>query len=112
MMIWHSDMARSRRKTPIYGFTSCDSEKQDKKIWHSRMRAHERDALATADLDAHLTTKKNQVSSTWEMDKDGRHYWPLKEQEATAEEMANHKGKTPEERAAMKQRLLRKWAGK
>lgn len=105
-------MTRSRRKTPIFGFTSCDSEKQDKKIWHGRMRAHERDALAKSDFEAHLTTRKEQVSDTWNMDKDGRYYWPIKDQEKAAGLMADSNGKTLAERAALKQRLLRKWAGK
>ena len=105
-------MSRSRRKTPIFGFTSCDSEKQDKKIWHGRMRAHERDALAKADFDAHLTTRKEQVSDAWNMDKDGKHYWPTKDQDRVADWIADREGKKPEERAALKQRLLRKWAGK
>lgn len=107
------EMSRSRRKVPIFGFTSCRSEKQDKKTWHGRMRARERDALASlVDGDEHLTTVKEQVSSTWEMGKDGRYYWPIKSQEEVAEWMAERKGKSPEERASIKASLLRKWAGK
>ena len=112
MMTWHFDMTRSRRKTPIYGFTSCDSEKQDKRIWHGRMRARERDALAKANFEEHLTTLRDQASSTWEMDKDGKYYWPAADQERVAGEISGRKGNTPEERAALKRRLLRKWAGK
>ena len=57
-------MTRSRRRTPIYGCTSCDSEKQDKAVWHGRMRATERDLLLKGDFEAHLTTLKEQVSNT------------------------------------------------
>jgi hypothetical protein len=46
------------------------------------------------------------------MAKDGKHYWPGKDQDRVAEWMADREGKTPKERAALKRRLLRKWAGK
>lgn len=31
-----STMARSRRKTPIFGITNARSEAQDKRLWHQR----------------------------------------------------------------------------
>jgi len=70
-------MSRSTRKTPIYGMTNCKSEKQDKKIWHSRWRCHERVAIgqiSLSELDSYQTILKNQISSTWDMGKDGRQY--------------------------------------
>jgi len=33
----------------------------------------------------------------------------LKRQAATADRIANHKGRNPQERASLKKRLLRKW---
>ena len=66
-------MTRSRRHTPIIGMACCFSEKQDKKIWHSRARAHERARLAQCpDWDAYLTTLDPEVSNPWTMGKDGR----------------------------------------
>ena len=44
--------------------------------------------------------------------KDGRSYWPIKRQAATADRIANHKGRNPQERASLKKRLLRKWMSK
>ena len=106
---------RSRRKTPIVGHTTCRSEREDKKLWHQRWRTHERTALASASpeaLCAHLPLLENQVSNVWSMGKDGRSYWPIKRQAATADRIANHKGRNPQERASLKKRLLRKWMSK
>jgi len=58
-------MSRSRRKHPIFGNANADSEASDKRIWHSRMRHRERQALHSADdYDAHLTTIRDDVSRT------------------------------------------------
>jgi len=108
-------VSRSRRKTPIVGHTTCRSERQDKKLWHQRWRTHERTVLASASpeaLSAHLPLLENQVSSVWSMGKDGRSYWPLKRQIATADRIADRKGRNPQERSSLKKRLLRKWMGK
>jgi len=108
-------MSRSRRKTPIVGHTTCRSEREDKKLWHQRWRTHERTALASASpeaLCAHLPLLENQVSNVWSMGKDGRSYWPIKRQAATADRIANHKGRNPQERASLKKPLLRKWMSK
>ncbi len=94
-------MSRSRRKTPIVGHTTCRSEREDKKLWHQRWRTHERTALASASpeaLCAHLPLLENQVSNVWSMGKDGRSYWPIKRQAATADRIANHKGEVIQER--------------
>ncbi len=108
-------MSRSRRKTPIVGHTTCGSEREDKKLWHQRWRTRERTALTSASpeaLSAHLPLLENQASSVWSMGKDGRSYWPVKRQAATADRIANHKGRNPQERASLKKRLLRKWMSK
>jgi len=60
----------------------------------------------------HLPLLENQVSNVWSMGKDGRSYWPIKRQAATADRIANHKGRNPQERASLKKRLLRKWMSK
>jgi hypothetical protein len=108
-------MSRSRRKTPIVGHTTCSSEREDKKLWHQRWRTRERTALAGASLDAlsaHLPMLENQVGNVSTMGKDGRSYCPDKRQAAVADRIANHKGRTQEERASLKKRLLRKWMSK
>jgi hypothetical protein len=102
-------MSRSRRKTPIVGHTTCRSEREDKKLW--RWRTRERTALASASPDAlsvHLPLLENQISNVWSMGKDGRSYWPVQRQAATADRIANYKGRNPQERASLKKRLLRK----
>lgn len=108
-------MSRSRRKTPIVGHTTSRNEREDKKLWHQRWRTRERTALASASpdaLSAHHALLENQVSSVWSMGKDGRSYWPAKRQAVTADRIANHKGRNPQERASLKKRLLRTWMSK
>ncbi len=104
-------MSRSRRKTPIVGYTTCSSERQDKKIWHQRWRARERTALNGTNLDnfdAYLPMLENQVSSIWDMGKDGKQYWPIHKQTIIAELTAQRKGHTIQERASIKLRQLHK----
>jgi hypothetical protein len=65
-------MSRSLRKKPIFGHTTARSEAEDKRLWHKRWRASERDQLATVGADTdHVTIHRNGVSSTWDMAKDG-----------------------------------------
>lgn len=66
-------MSRSRKKSKILGFATSDSEAADKRIWHKRMRAAERDRLIT-DPESE-PTHQNDVSNPWSMAKDGKHYW-------------------------------------
>lgn len=40
-------MSRSRRKTPMFGYTTATSEAEDKRIWHKRWRAQLRGQLIT-----------------------------------------------------------------
>lgn len=64
-------MARSRRKTPISGITTARSEKSDKKLWHSRMRARLRTHIMSGG-DADLTPLVREVSNVWSFAKDGK----------------------------------------
>jgi len=108
-------MSRSRRKTPVIGFTTCRSERQDKKIWHQRWRARERTALTSTnytDFDAYLPLLEKQVSNAWDMGKDGKQYWPKHKQSLMAELTAKHKGRTSKERASLKLRQEHKSIGK
>lgn len=90
-------MSRSYRKTPIIGITTCRSERQDKKIWHKRWRTRERTTLATIsseDLDSYLPSLEEEVSNTWNMGKDGKQYWSIKNQTNIAEKIARKKGQS------------------
>ena len=70
-------MSRSRKKNPYCGWGGADSEKADKRLWHKRMRARERDRLIT-NPEGEPTCEK-EVSNTWDMAKDGKQYWPVEE---------------------------------
>jgi hypothetical protein len=69
-------MSRSHKHTPVSSKTTSASEKSDKKIWHSRMRAKQRDQLAHADEHAEdlLPVAVHEVSNPYSMAKDGRSY--------------------------------------
>ena len=97
-------MRRSRRKTPIVGHTTCRSERDGKKIWHQRWRTRECTALASAPpeaLSTHLPLLESQVSNVRSMGKDGRSFWPVERQAATADCIASHKGYKPKECASL-----------
>lgn len=108
-------MSRSVRKKPIMGWTTCRSEKDDKRIWHRRWRAHERTGLTSTPLDdedSGLPVSVNQLSNVWDMEKDGRQYWPLDKQKKTARRHARRIGHGRKERKALEARLLHKFMGK
>lgn len=108
-------MSRSHRKTPIVGYTTCRSEKQDKQLWHRRWRACERTAMTSVSselLDGYMPLREDEVSSVWAMGKDGKQYWPIEAQMRCAERIAKNKGRTPKERIALKHRQLHQWMGK
>lgn len=108
-------MSRSQRKTPVFGYTKCISERSDKQSWHRRLRSQERSKLANASdeaLGAHLPPVEDQIVNIWAMGKDGRRFWPANDQKVVAERIANGLGGNRAERTALKKRLLRKWMGK
>jgi hypothetical protein len=108
-------MSRSRRKTPIVGHTNCRSERDDKKRWHRRWRARERETLASAPTDSlgeHLPLLEKQVSNVWAMGKDGRAYWSNDQRLLIAKRVAQRRGRNVHERLSLKTRLLRKWKSK
>ena len=66
-------MTRSRKKTPIAGLTSADSEKADKLDAHRRERRKVREVLhVNAEPDVLPHTRE--VSDPWTMAKDGKVY--------------------------------------
>ena len=63
-------MSRSRRKTPVRGITTAESEKQDKRIANRKLRRRVRSVLRR-DAEAPLPHLR-EVSDPWMMDKDGK----------------------------------------
>lgn len=90
-------MSRSYKKHPGSGISKAVSEKQDKKIWHSRMRSKTRDLLSNADEDTMFPFEED-VSNPWAMAKDGRQYW---------DEYKNPRKMTEKEKARKSKQELR-----
>lgn len=106
-------MSRSRRKTPIFGHTTARSEADDKRLWHKRWRSHERDNLNTIGPDGdHVPVHRRAVSSTWNMAKDGKHWFAPSRQQKMAERIAARRSLLKPERKALQARLLAKWRAK
>lgn len=64
-------MSRSRRKTPIFGITTAESDKNFKRREHRRERTAVRDSLATgADI-----PDSRAFGNPWASEKDGKRYW-------------------------------------
>ena len=66
-------MARSRKKTPIGGITTAESEKADKLSAHRRERRKVRATLAT-DPQVDVLPHRREVSDVWTFAKDGKYY--------------------------------------
>jgi hypothetical protein len=69
-------MSRSRRKTPVAGLTTAESEKQDKRRANRRLRRRVR-AILPAEPDAVLPDLR-EVSCVWAFDKDGKRRFDLR----------------------------------
>lgn len=63
-------MARSRRRTPVRGMTTSDSEKSDKQRSHRRIRRAVRQAVPLHP-EGPLPLEK-ELTNTYAMDKDGK----------------------------------------
>lgn len=71
-------MSRSRRRSPIAAITSSESEKDDKRAWHSNLRSKEKQrlkSLTIATMDAFIPLLENNVSDPYWFDKDGKHWF-------------------------------------
>ena len=66
-------MTRSRKKTPITGITTAESEKAEKLAAHKRERRRVRQKIQS-DPDAEILPHTREVSSPWQMAKDGKTY--------------------------------------
>jgi hypothetical protein len=65
-------MSRSRRKTPVSGITTAESEKSDKRIYNRRYR-HAAKQLLSIDPKLEPVPPLRAFSDPWLMDKDGKH---------------------------------------
>ena len=65
-------MARSKRKTPIFGLTTARSEKQDKRRWNRTFR---RIARLKTQTGAEVPVKIEAVTDVWDGNKDGKRYF-------------------------------------
>jgi hypothetical protein len=64
-------MARSKRKTPIRGITTAESEKKDKQLAHRKYRRATRVVLQQVP-DAEIFPHVRELSDPWSMGKDGK----------------------------------------
>lgn len=104
-------MSRSQKKIPIFGIAGARSEKQDKRIWHKRMRALEKtrqSSLAISEMENHLPVRVLEASNIWSMGKDGRLYWAKTEHLSFANKLAKRKAKTAVEIKSLTYRNLHK----
>ena len=64
-------MSRSRRKTPVRGITTSESEKSDKQMAHRRERRLVR-VVVHIEPEAELMPHERELSNPWAMAKDGK----------------------------------------
>lgn len=65
-------MSRSMRKTKMFGITSAESEKQDKRLWNRKFRKVCKKLICQQE-EAHLKIKA--VTNVWDGSKDGKRFW-------------------------------------
>lgn len=67
-------MARSYKKTPVFGITTAVSEKKDKQLAHKACRAHFRTSiLSAASIEDFMFEERNEAhSNVWGHAKDGK----------------------------------------
>ncbi len=64
-------MSRSKRRTPIIGYTSAETEKQDKRRANRALRRKVKVSINQGDFELPLL---REVSTVWSFDKDGKQY--------------------------------------
>lgn len=65
-------MSRSRKKHPITGTTTAETEKEFKQQEHQRERAGVRTALANFDVDGEVLPDPKEFGDPWNAPKDGK----------------------------------------
>ena len=68
-------MSRSRKKRPIAGITTAETEKEFKQQEHQRERARVRTALANFDDEEKVLPHPKQFGDPWNGPKDGKRYY-------------------------------------
>lgn len=108
-------MSRSYRKTPIFGITTAESEKEDKKLWHKSFRTKAKNQLKEKtlrndieELDTIIDVHEYDVSNSFAMDKEVKKYYPKYRQVFHAKKIADRIGKTVAEKSALQLRYLQK----
>jgi hypothetical protein len=71
-------MSRSVKHSPFCGFTTAESEKSDKKMWHRALRSKEKIRLSKTlnnldEIDSYIPLTENDAINPWCMAKDGKH---------------------------------------
>jgi hypothetical protein len=64
-------MSRSRKKTPVHGITTANSEKKDKRLYNRRFRRVTKQVLRVSPL-REVLPHLREYSNPWCMDKDGK----------------------------------------
>ena len=67
-------MSRSKRKNPILGITTAETEAPEKAKRHRRHRREERARLSAAG-EEYVARSHREHSDPWSMEKDGKKYW-------------------------------------
>ena len=70
-------MSRSKRKTPILGFTCAKSEKDDKRRANRKLRRIVKTGIRVSNkkaLETYESLDKRDVSNVWSFEKDGKRY--------------------------------------
>jgi hypothetical protein len=65
-------MSRSVKKTPIFGITYADSEKQNKRRWNRTFRKVCKHLLKKG---IEAPKRISAVTEVWDGNKDGKRYW-------------------------------------
>lgn len=65
-------MARSVRKTKIFGITTAETEKQDKRRWNRTFRKVSKKLIR---LEKEAPVKIHSVTNVWDGAKDGKQYY-------------------------------------
>lgn len=65
-------MSRSLRKTKIFGYTTAETEKQDKRRWNRVFRKVSKNQIR---LDKEAPIKIQDVTNVWDGAKDGKQYY-------------------------------------
>lgn len=65
-------MSRSRKKTPITGITTSESDKWYKRFFHQKLRSRAHNLLKVGDYE---NAEYDLPYNDWDTPKDGKRYW-------------------------------------